>query len=147
MPKNFKHPIQMDGVSFELVESYCDTAAGGTMLTFMLSMTSILVISFLFQCIHSKYQARFTRTSRGREIAPQERISHDNSPDLGDSFDEFSSIDQYFTCTGNDVPFHLVKLLSTELSIATRNYLEKMDCQIVDATTSQIFQARNDFHT
>ena len=43
------------------------------------------------------------------------------------------SMDQDTIFTGNDIPFHLVMRLSCELSAATRNYLEKIDCHQVPA--------------
>ena len=43
------------------------------------------------------------------------------------SLDQVSHLNACLPCIGKDIPFHIVKDMSSEMSTATRNYLQKMD--------------------
>ena len=108
-------------------ESPFDDAVGSPMLFFLMSMILISFVSLLIQSMRNDFSPMPTRKSNSDLYWPRERRGSATIGDLLDSIGLLSSLDSTIPVSGNDVPFELVKTVSTEFSRATTTYLKHME--------------------
>lgn len=89
----------------------------------------IVLISLISTMVQYTQQTRCDQVParRGLICPLPNATAAEEFPELPDSISQLLSLDRNLLSTGSDVPFHLVKQLSSEFTKATRSYLEKMD--------------------
>ena len=107
----------------------CVNDVGGSwVFYFLVTMIMISIISLLLQTLKIQCHQKTRRLSlqnilrRRKSSITREMLSGLSQPMYG-----LLNLDSYNLGSGKDVPFHLVKQLSHEMTCATRNYLKKMD--------------------
>jgi hypothetical protein len=104
----------------------CVKVDGSSMLHLILSMIFISIIYLLALIVQMKCALRRAAASQIK-CDPLPTNSKVMPPDDSLDVGRTPCMDQALFFSGNDFPFHLVKELSSEMSMATRNYLRKLD--------------------
>jgi hypothetical protein len=101
-------------------------AVSVTTLGLLMAMIFIASIALLVQAMLSTAPPRPALQYRNDERKPRNEIQSSESSKSADHPDVDVFTDSW-RFTGNDIPFHIVKEMSNEMSWATRKYLRRMD--------------------
>ena len=110
-----------------------DAFIGSLMLCFLFFMMLASLIPLLIQSLHAQQSKELTL--KMDDFQEPKLYSSDFISEESDSLGQLSCFDGSHLCAANDVPFEIVKRLSSEFSLATKNYLEKR-------TTSELRELR-----
>ena len=100
-----------------------DAFIGSLMLCFLFFMMLASLLPLLIQSLHAQQSKELTL--KMDDFQEPKLYSSDFISEESDSLGQLSCFDGSHLCAASDVPFEIVKRLSSEFSLATKNYLEK----------------------
>ena len=103
--------------------NFSDAFLGSLMLCFLFNMMLASLIPLLIQSLHAQQSKELTL--KMDDFQEPKIDSSDFISKESDSLGQLSCFDGSHLCAASDVPFEIVKRLSSEFSLATKNYLEK----------------------